>query len=365
MLTGWIMLALAETFELMCVFTFLGGVTIGGSYVVLPMYIAEISSAHIRGYLGIIQTVTAKVGLLLMYAIGPFISIRLMAWLCTIPVSFFLAVYLWLPESPYHLLATDQHAAAQGSLQQLRCNLDVKEELAQMEASVKESQANRGTFRELFFNPRNRRSIIIVLGISALLELSGSQIVLQYAQTIFDTLDTDLDSSISSIIFGVAQLAAAVLACFLVDTMGRRPLMLISIIGSGLCTLVIGIYYILERHIDITGLGWMPVTAIMLFMVTYTIGILALMSVITSELFPKHLKSVAGATMTVTSAGVGLVLVQAYQYGVDNWGSDYVFIAFSVLTFLFVPFVVFLVPETKRQSLDSILEEQKLNTNER
>lgn len=355
------MLALANTFELICVFTFLGGLTIGGSYVVLPMYIAEVSSAHIRGYLGIIQTITAKVGLLLMYAVGPFISVRLMAWLCTIPVSLFIAVYYWLPESPYQLLAANQHEVAEVNLQKLRCNLDVKEELAQMELSVKESQKNRGTLRELFLHPRNRRSIIIVLGLSALLELSGSQIVVMYAQTIFETLKTPLDSSITSIIFGVVQLIGAVIACFLVDSMGRRPLMMISIVGSAACTMVIGIYYILERYQDVSDLGWLPVTAIMLFMVTYTIGILALMTVITFELFPKHLKSVAGCTMTVNSAWIGLVLVPLYQYGLDDWGSDYVFVAFSLATLLFVPFVWFLVPETRRQTLDSILERERLN----
>lgn len=365
LLGGWIIVALAESFELLCVFCFLSGLTIGGSYVVLPMYIADISSAHIRGYLGTVQTVMAKVGLLFMYAVGPFISIRLMAWICTIPVIIFIAIYYWLPESPYYLLASDQPAKAEVCLQKLRCNLDVNEELTQMKVSVIKSKANRGTYRELFFNPRNRRSMIVVLGISVLFELSGSQIVLQYAQTIFDTLQTDLDSRISSIIFGIAQLVAAIVSCFLVDTMGRRPLLLVSIVGSGICTLVIGVYYVLERHMDVSGLGWLPVSAIMIFMLTYTVGILALLTVITSELFPNNLKSIAGSTMVVSTALVGLVLLSVYQYAVDVWGSDYVFIAFSLCTFAFIPFVLFIVPETKRKSLDSILQEETLQTDEK
>lgn len=199
-----------------------------------------------------------KSGLLLMYAIGPFTSFRVAAWIGTVPVLAFIAIYFWLPESPYHLIAIEKNARAERNLQKLRCSADVKEEFAQMKISVKESQENQGTFREVFFNVRNRRNIIVVLGLSALGELSGSQIVLLYAQTIFASLDTGIDSKYSSIIFGIVQLGAAVLACFLVDTMGRRPLLLISIIGSGLCTLLIGIYFILERHMDVSGYGWIP-----------------------------------------------------------------------------------------------------------
>lgn len=120
--------------------------------------------------------------------------------------------------------------------------------------------------------------------------------------------------------------------------------------------MVIGVYYSLERYMDVAGLGWLPVTAMMVFMVSYTIGILALLSVILSESFPKHLKSIAGAATFINSSWIGLVLVSVYQYALDEWGSEYVFIAFSLVTFAFVPFVCFLVPETKRQSLDSILE---------
>lgn len=349
------MLALAETFELICVFTFLAGSAMSFSYVVLPMYIAEISSAHIRGYLGILHTVMCKIGLLVMYGIGPFVDVRLMAWMCTAPVCLFIVLYYWLPESPYHLIAVDQLSAARVALQKLRRTTDVSRELEQMQCSVKESLANKGTFRELFANRRNLQSIIIVLGLSALIEMSGSQIMLQYAQTIFALLNIPFDASYLSIIFGFVQLGAAIVAACLVDTIGRRPLLLISIVGSGSCTLAIGVYFILERYIDVTGWGWLPMAAILVFMVTYTIGMLSMFTVILSEIFPKHLKAVAGAVANMNSSWIGFALVFAYQYGIDEWGSDYVFLTFSLLTFGFVPFVVFLVPETKGQPLDVIL----------
>lgn len=363
LLTGWIIIALAESFPLLIVFAFLVASALSISEAVLPSYIAEISSAHIRGYLGVLFTVMGKMGLLLMYAVGPFVSIRQSAWLCTIPVSLFIAIYFLLPESPYFLIAKNQIETAEINLQRLRCSHDVKEELAQMELSVKESEGHQGTIRELFLHPRNRRNFIVVVGLSGVVELSGSQIVLQYAQTIFATLDTGLDTKYASIIFGIVQLFAAILTCFFVDTVGRRPLLLISIVGSGLCTLVIAIYFILERHMDVTGIGWIPLTAIMVFMVTYSVGMVPLMYVLTSELFPKHLRGVAGATLVINGNWIGLVLIHAYQYGLDVWGSDYVFMAFSLVTFAFVPFVWFLVPETTRKTLENILKDESNKNN--
>lgn len=137
--------------------------------------------------------------------------------------------------------------------------------------------------------------------------------------------------------------------------MGRRPLLLLSIIASGLCTMVIAVYYFLKIRCDLNGFGWIPLSAIMLFMITYSIGILPLMFVITSELFPKHLRGVAGATLVINCNVFSLMMIYAYQYGMKVWGIDYVFMAFSLLTFAFVPFVLALVSETKRKTLENIL----------
>lgn len=352
-------LALAESFELICVYAFMSGTSISFFYVVLPMYIAEFSSDNIRGYLGIVLTVTGKTSSLLMYGVGPFVSVRLMAWLCTIPVCIFLIVYFWLPDSPYNLLAWKKRDESEINLQKLRCKLDVEEELERMEASVIKSQANDGIFRELFLDTRNRRNIIIVLGLSSLVELCGSHIVMKYAQTIFATLNTNLDSRFASVIFDFVQLFAAISACFLVDTIGRRPLMLCSIVGAGLCTMAIGVYFVLERHMDVTELGWLPVTAMFAFMVSYTLGILPLLTVITAKLFPEHLKGVAAVTKSVNMAWIRLGLVYLYQYVVVELGSDYVFIAFSLVTFAFIPLIAILVPGTKRKTLKTILDKNK------
>lgn len=355
LLVSWIMLALAETIELICVFAVFAGLSQSVSNVILPMYIAEIASPRIRGYLVVLHTVASKAGLLFMYLIAPFVSFRQMAWISVIPVALFIIIHFCLPESPYHLIAINQKELAEISLQRLRCRSDVQVELAHMEAIVVQSQTNKGKFKELFFNPRNRSNLLVILGLSALNQLSGSQFVSQYSLSIFATLDSSIEPKYASIIFGFIQLAAAITTCFLVDTLGRRPLLFISVVGSGSCTLLIGIYYVLERSFDVAADGWLPFFAIVVFMMTHTIGILSMLYVVTSELFPMNIKGVAGALKTINENWISVVLALLCQYAADNWGNDYVFVGFSVVTFVFIPFVLLKVSETKQKSLDSIL----------
>lgn len=358
LMLAWILLAVAESVYLVCVFTLLAGMVLGCSYVVLPVYIAEIASDHIRGYLGILHTVMGKFGLLFTYSIGPFVSVRLMAWLGLVPVLLFFVSFVWLPESPYHLLSSGRRSEAVQTVRQLRCTEHgVSEEIAAMELTMARSQP-QGTFAEMLRNRGYRRSVLTVIALSALLELCGSQLMLHYAQTIFERLDSGLEASLASVVFGLVQLGAAVLACFLVDTMGRRPLMMISVVGTGLANAVVSVYFVLERNeVDVRSISWLPMVAIMAVMVTYTIGILGLLSVITSELFPKHLRGIACSVKFVTSSLVGLLMVLVYEVVEQQLGSDYLFGGFAVMTLAYVPLVWYRVPETKRQALGVIVDD--------
>lgn len=350
---SWILLAVAQSVYLVCLFTLLAGMALACSYVVLPVYITEIASDHIRGYLGILHTVMCKLGLLYIYAVGPFVSVRLMAWLGLVPVGLFLVSFVWLPESPYHLVASGRREAAEQSLRRLRRSGKVDEELDAMTVAVQRDK--QGTLRELLMNRGNRRSLITVMGLAALLELCGSQLMLHYAQTIFERLDSGISSGLASVVFGLVQLGASVLACFLVDTMGRRPLLLVSVVGTALANAVIGVYFVLERwEVDVRGVAWLPLVAIMAIMITYTIGILALLTVITSELFPKHLRGVAGSVKFIVSSLVGLLMVLLYEVVQRELGSDYLFFGFAAVTLAYVPFVWLMVPETKRRALTAI-----------
>lgn len=340
----------------------MSGFTFGLSYCVVPMYLSEIASNRIRGSLITMITVMVKLGVLLVYCIGPFVSFAWLAYTCLIPPTIFILCCRWLPESPYWLLAKKRHRDAFNSLALLRGHQNVQAELDQMLVAVDKSLINKGNIRELFGTKGNRRALVIIVGLTMIQILCGSQAIIGYSQTIFHRVNPRFEASHISMLFGSVQLLAAASAASIVDWIGRRPLLLLSVFGTAGCNLVVAIYFLMDRlNVDIDG-HWsvVPIVAIMAFIVFYVIGMASVIYTILGEIFPNNLKAVAGAIYTITCSACSFSVYKLFQVINDGWGNDVSFFIFAFFGFVFVPFVYYFVPETKRKSLEEIL--QELNT---
>lgn len=129
----------------------------GISYSATPIYLGEISPADIRGNLTSMLTVAVKLGTLMEYVIGPFLSMQNLALVSLMGPCLFVITFIWLPETPYHLLRRNNRQKAINSLVQLRGKMDIYEEIDNIERSVKADLANETGFRELLLVPGNRR----------------------------------------------------------------------------------------------------------------------------------------------------------------------------------------------------------------
>lgn len=129
----------------------------GIAYATTPMYLGEISPADIRGNLGSMLTVAVKLGTSIEFTIGPFLSVKNLALISLVGPCLFVIAFIWLPESPYHLMRCNAKEKAINSLVQLRGKEDVYKEVDSIEQSVKNDLANEAGFRELLFVPGNRR----------------------------------------------------------------------------------------------------------------------------------------------------------------------------------------------------------------
>lgn len=334
------------------------GFSYGFVYTTLPIYLGEISSDLIRGFLITSQSVMTKIGVLYVFAIAPFVTLSTMAWMALVPPVIFLLTFVWLPETPYYCLGKNRSNVAYENLCRLRGHKAVGPELNRMDAAVRLSEStDQGTFIELC-HVANRRSLFIIFGLAAIAPLSGSSAITDYSQTIFAKIDSSLSASAASIILATVQLVSAVLGNVFVDVIGRRPLLLMSSLGTGMCTTVVGAYFYMERlGIDRTDLGWIPITVLMLFQVAFNIGVSTVTVALLGEMFPKHLKSIVGATFMVFTSLVDVLVSKLFQIVSDGWGSDVSFWAFSVFSYLFVVFVMVFVSETKGKTLDAILVE--------
>lgn len=321
------------------------------------MYLGEIASDFIRGSIGTLLTVMAKTGILFVYAVGPYVSVKVLAWILFALPIIFIVVFVWLPESPYYLLDKERTEDARSSLQWLRGNDAIEEELERMKVAISKAKQNKGTFKELL-NRGNRRSLIIALGLGACQQLCGSQAVIAYAQSFFEEIGSDLGASESAIILAVVQLITAAFSSSIVDRWGRRPLLLVSTAGSAVCTTIIGTYFFLVHlEIDMKPYAAVPMTVIMIFIISYTIGLATVPFAILGEIFPTNIKAIAAAVYTMFASGVGFGVIKLYQVVSTEFGIYYTFWGFGVCSLLFVVFVWYLIPETKGKPLAQILEE--------
>lgn len=357
---GWILIALAESVTVLYISRICAGLSLGFGYTVLPIYLGEIASDKIRGSIGTLLAVMMKLGILYAYAIGPYVSITMMAWLALIPPALFAVTFVWLPESPYYLLGKDQRTAARHSLERLRGHKNVEPELDRMDAAVKKSRENRGRFREVLASD-NRMIITIILVLGIIQHVCGGHAVIGYAQTIFDKIKSQLRGSEATIVLGTVQLVSAIIGAVLVDLLGRKPLLLFAGAGTAVCSTVVGIYFFLERqHVDVSDIGWIPLLALMVFIVCYNVGITTIPYVILGEICPKHLKAIVAGLYTAVSSVFAFSVGKSFQIVSDSCGSDVAFWIFAGFSYAFIPFVWLCIPETKGKPLDVILSEMNL-----
>ena len=133
------------------------GIGTGITYSITPLYFGEVSPPKVRGILSTVLTVSCRIGMLFIYSIGPFLSVKDMATLSLILPFSFVVTCLWISESPYYLIRKGRRKEAEESLMRIRRKKNVDEELNIIEQSVQDDLQGGTRFRDLFMVLGNRR----------------------------------------------------------------------------------------------------------------------------------------------------------------------------------------------------------------
>ncbi|XP_049957627.1 facilitated trehalose transporter Tret1-like [Schistocerca serialis cubense] len=365
----------------LCVVRFISGLGIGLIMPALGMYGAEIFQANIRGALSMVQQPSITTGFMIDYCIGPFVSYTTLAAIGLSATLLFLVTFFWAPESPYYLLAKGRDEDAENSLRRLRDdNSDISSELQRMkeaphlkhaiwfrslllgrsggvcsQKAVEESKENEASVLDLLRSRRCRRALAISLGVVCAEQLAGINAVLFYTQSIFDAAGGDVDSRVAPIIVNGAMLLESCVTPFLVDRLGRRPLHIFSSTGMSIALTVLAVYfYLSDTGKSVEDIGWLPLTALVFYIVTYTAGYGGLPFTVTGEIFAQNVKSVALPAAACVSWTMCFLVTRFFEdisIAVGNYGPFFLFAACSLLASLYV---YLLLPETKGKTLEEI-----------
>ncbi|KXJ79172.1 hypothetical protein RP20_CCG002050, partial [Aedes albopictus] len=358
LIIGWIMILIASNVSTVYIARFLHGMAYGATLSATPIYLGEISSKSIRGSTGVLIAVMAKIAFLLQYSIGPYVSFRSLAWInLSFPVIF-LVTFCWMPESPYYYLSHGNEEAALQSLHWLRrtgfYNENFLREYHQMRLLVEKNRQHHPSLKDLF-TKQNRKSLGLILLLSTGMQLTGVNAILGYAQTIFSKLDMNFSAAEMSIMLGVVQLMAVCIPTYFVDKAGRRPMLLISSIGSFVGLIICSSYFTLNAMGCVTeAYSWVPFVATLGFIVSFSVGLATVPFAILGEVFPKNIKANANAVFSVITSAIVFTVLKMFQVISDGAGTYVAFWIFSICTAGTTVMMYFFVPETKGKSFDEI-----------
>lgn len=336
-------------------FRIVGGVGVGLGSVMAPMYIAEIAPADMRGRLVSVNQLAIVTGALSSVIVSYFLSFsgnwRAMFATELIPVALLLVGLTFVPESPRWLVEMGRMTEARRVLEKYEDADRAEEECLRITSSIGEET---GGFRELFQRGL-RMALLIAVALAVFQPFTGATPIFLYMPIVFQRAGyANASNAIgASIIVNLCNLTCTVLAFWLIDRAGRRPLLLLGSAGMAIGMCLLGTLF----RVRLTGL---PVILVMMFSIGfYALSMAPLTWLIISEVFPTRVrgKGMAIATMSLWVATYGAA--QAFplltRHFERTMGSPAgVFWIFGVICVGAFFFCWRLVPETKGKTLEEI-----------
>lgn len=356
---GWAIILYFRTYVALVVARLIQGGGTGIVLSVVPVYVGEIASTEYRGAITSLFFIISWFGYLFEYSTGPYMSMTNYTLLTLATTVVFFLMFLFQPETPYFYLMKNKHDAAQKSLEWLRCLPEepIKEEMDRMTVTVKEDMLKKTSWREVVATPTDRKALYILLFVGGLRILCGVVTVMTYATNIFlETSNLSISADIITIILGVVLVVGSSISFFIIDVVGRRPLLITSCIASSVCLGIATVFYYLQSNtsVDVSSYNLVAPVAILVFSGVAVLGFNPINTAYTSELFNSKTRSLASSINVVLSTTCVYVLLNVYQYFVDTFGAYFNFMLFTIVCVIGTVISYIYMPETKNKTFEQI-----------
>jgi facilitated trehalose transporter len=237
--------------------------------------LGETVQPEVRGTLGLLPTAFGNIGILIGYAVGKYLNWSNLAFFgATLPIPFLLLMFL-IPETPRWFVSRGKEEKARRALQWLRGKkADVEPELKGILKS--HCEAERHASKNAIFDllkRSNLKPLLISLGLMFFQQFSGINAVIFYSSNIFAQSGSTIDKNLCSIILGVVNFIATFVATVLIDRLGRKILLYISVVVMIITLTTLGTFFYYKNHnYDVESLGWLPLVAMVAYVVGFSLG---------------------------------------------------------------------------------------------
>ncbi|HHE54911.1 MAG TPA: MFS transporter [Caldithrix abyssi] len=347
--------ALAFHWYLFLIARFLGGLGIGASSVVAPMYISEIAPSHLRGRLVALFQLNVVTGIMISffsnYIIAQIFANDAWRWMlgvAFIPSLLFLIMVIFIPNSPRWLVKQGRNDEAKQVLVSIG-EKNVEEEMADIIQSL---QFEKESGTERLFQKKYRKPILYAVLIAAFNQLSGINALMYFAPRIFEMAGLAKSAALlQSAAIGFTNLIFTILAMTIIDKFGRKTLLIIGSFGMIFSLGMVSRIFFVEDF----G-GYSVLIYLLIFIAFFAFSQGAVIWVFISEIFPNKVRAKGQALGSFTHWFGAAIISWLFPIIAEHEsiGGGYAFMFFSLMMVLHLFFAWKVIPETKGKSLEEI-----------
>ena len=344
--------ALAANWPMFLAFRFIGGLGIGGSSVLGPVYIAELAPAKWRGRLVGLFQINIVIGILLAYLSNAVIAQlvhgpTLWRWelgVAALPALLFLVMLLTVPHSSRWLVSQNRLDEAMVILSRMG-SPDSKAEVDAIRLSLVEEG---GASHTDLFTARYKFPIFLAITIGAFNQLTGINAILYYLNDIFASAGfSNVSANVQAVVIGAANLLATFLGISIIDKLGRKTLLLIGAAGCALCLAGVAILFGQNTHLALL----LPL--LVAFIIFFAISQGSVIWVYLSEVFPTNVRAKGQSLGSSSHWVMNAVIAQAFPI-LARTTKAIPFGVFALLTAVQFFVVLFVYPETSGYTLEDM-----------
>ena len=355
---GGIVCAAATSPAILVLGRIIVGLGIGLASGTVPVYISEVSPADARGWQVSLFQLAITVGILLAYIVDyAFASIQGWRWmfgLAVVPAAIFGMGMLFLPESPRWLARRGHQEKARAILSRIRGTSDVSAEMQEIDRSLAHAD-ERGRLSDLFA-PSVRPALVVGIGLAIFQQVTGINTVIYYAPLIIQSAGISSESGaiLATAGIGVVNVLMTIVAMWLIDRVGRRPLLLVGTAGMVATLGLLGLAFHMSGKSS--GLVWLAVISMMVYVASFAISLGPIFWLLISEIYPLKIRSSSEGLAAAFNWGSNLLVSLTFLTLLQMIGAARTFWLYGLFAIAAWIFSYFRVPETKGRTLEEIEE---------
>src|SRR5215208_2198298 len=349
--------ALAPNVTTLVFFRVVLGLAVGSAALIVPLYLSEIAPTQIRGAITSLNQLNIVFGILFAYVVNALLASggawRWMLGLAVIPSLVLLIGMFFLPETPRWLVSQDRDEDARDVLRRSRDEETVEREIRDIREVEEQEEGGLGELTASWVRP----ALVVAIGLAIFQQIIGINTIIYYAPTTLTNVGYGAAAAIyANLIIGVVNVLMTLVAIWIIDRVGRKPLLLVGLVGMVASLTILGLSTLLlsEPSSPTDAVAVITLLCLAGFIISFAATWGPTVWVMLPEVLPLRIRGTAMGVAIFLHWIANFIVSQTFPSLLASLGPGPVFLGYAVVGVVAFTFVRAFVTETKGRSLEEI-----------